>query len=404
MKTAYFKLSGTTWRWVLMILIVLSLLASSFAFAMPVKADSGTVCMVADNEGYVHIFDADTRIWLGTVYIPGEDTIGDCSISSDGKLGFVTNFMNELYVIDLANIPLGLAPGINPIIISSHGEDISMTPDGQYIVIADGSFPDPVSVVNIAARNEVDTCSVGSDHNSVEVLSDSSVLVTSYYSNQVYRLTIDANGTLTDTGETLAFNDANNVYGSPDAGAGFVIGRFDNPVVQSFLVPGLTAVDTRNLTGAGICGAVHPDGDIIYIRTVYYGQGYITAYSFNSTTAALGANPLFSIPVSSCSTFYGMDQMAITPDGTRLFVPEGDEIKIYDADTGSLLHTISGYFLNDLTGICFGPKALARNTVGVGGEVREIPGTGAAIPWIILGVCLLGAGLGLKYASGRAGR
>jgi DNA-binding beta-propeller fold protein YncE len=407
MKKNGFSLSGAIGRWMMMAVFGFSLLLSGFASAVPAAAGFGTICMVADDEGFVHIYDADTKAWLGTVYISDHNAIGDCAISPDGTLGFVTNFYNELYVIDLTRLPVRLASGINPIPISNHSEDISITPDGKYAIVVDGSGEEPISVVDIATRSEIGTFTAGVSHNSVEVLSDGSVLVTAFdevtgANNCLYRLTVDGNGIITNTGDVLPFLYPDNSYGSPDAQSGFVLGRWDNSVVTSFLIPGLTAVDTRSLPGMGFCGVMHPDGDKIYVRTA--NDDYVVAYAFNSATGSLGATPLFSIPQTHLHTYFGMDQMAITPDGSRLFVPEQNHVNVYDADTGFLLDTIYGSVASDLIGICFGPKVLAYDHLALGGEVKGIPRFGMVFPWLILGTCVIGAGLGIKVAISRSRR
>ena len=197
--------------------------------------------------------------------------------------------------------------------------------------------------------------SLGADQNSVEVLSDSSVLVTSFELNKVWRLTINGAGTLATTGDELSFTSPDNVYGSPDSKAGFVLGRGGNRVVTSFRIPGLTAVDTRSLPGDGVCGVMHPSGNKIYVRT---DNGEVVSYSFNSTTGALGSLPLFSITVAICDGFFGIDQMAITPDGSRLYVSEGNLLNVYDANTGDPLNTISDPNFSNLTGVCFASSAI----------------------------------------------
>ena len=156
----WFGTSNLAVRWTkkagTMALLLVLLVLVGLAPAVPIAANSGPIGMVADNAGFVHVFDAGTNTVLGTVHIPNQVTIGDCSISNDGKLGFVTNFLKQLYVIDLTSSPPILASGNNPITISTDSEDTSITPDGQYIVVADGGCHEPISVVSTATldRNQ----------------------------------------------------------------------------------------------------------------------------------------------------------------------------------------------------------------------------------------------------------
>lgn len=390
MRNNWSNLSRLAAWWMMMAVVMMLLSLAGFAPVTPVAAStSGPIGMVAGNTTVtgVHIFDAGSNTVLGTVHIPvpADGAIGDCSISRDGTLGFVTNFNFELYVIDLTQSPPVLAAGTNPIPISNPGEDTSTTPDGKYVVVVDGSGGSsvPISVVSIASRAEVSTFSVAANHNSVDVLSDGSVLVTSDDSSKFYRLRINSAGQLTNTGDVRSVSSPNNIYGAPNAVAGFVV-TYDPPTVRSFLINGLMQVDNRTIPGSGICGVVNPAGNTVYVRTCdFHGtNSFVIAYRFNSATGALGAAPLFSIPVAACTGFYGIDQMAITPDGNRLYVPEGNVLKVYSADSGAPLGTISDSHFGELTGICFSPKIAIQTAVG--GEIKGVDKFNLVIPWLAM--------------------
>lgn len=327
--------------------------------AMVVQATSSsamTIGMVADNAtGSVTVFNADTDTVLGAVSI-GLALVGDCSITADQKLGFLTNFKGEVFVIDLTTSPPSLASGTNPISISNFGEDTSISPNQKFLVVCDGSNFQPVSVIDIASRTEVSTFDLGTDCNSVDVCSNGSVLVTSDDTGNVRRLTIDDNGNLTDTGEVLFSggsgfsNGPNNVFCAPGGKSGIVITR-DPHQLQSFTIPGLGAVGVRDLSGTfGISGQINPAGNRAFARS---NGGAIDVFDYNSTIAALGASPLFVIPIADTETFYGIDQMALHPNGTKLYVSQPGALNVYNAGTGALLKSITGPNIIEPTGICF---------------------------------------------------
>jgi len=331
-------------------LVMLALLAMAVQ-ARPVKAQ--TLGMVANNNHTVTIINADADVALGTVILPGFGVFtGDCSITADQTRGFVTDFTFSVHVIDLTTTPPSLAPGPNPIPISNIGEDTSISPDGQFLVVCDGSnSSQPVSVVDIATQTECSTFSLGSqDCNSAEFCSDGSVLVTSFNTNTVRRLTIDGAGNLTDTGEVLpSFGGNMNAYCDPGATSGFVV-RFFSGDIQSFTIPGLGPVDTRGLGGNGISGLINPTGDRAFVRSNF--PGFVNVFGYNSTTAALSASPLLIIPVSNTiANFFGMEQMALHPNGTKLYVSQPGELAVYDPDTGVLLTSIP--VPGSPTGVCF---------------------------------------------------
>src|SRR5258708_10876761 len=161
--------------------------------------------LVADNATHsVGAFDPDTNTALGSAVLPGTgQATGDAAVTADGKLGFVTDFNNRVWVVDLAN---PATPAVEPtaIAISNPGEDIAITPDQKFLVVSDGAATSPLSVVDIASRAEIGTFFMGSDANSVDVSETGSVLVTSVNSARLRRLTIDCAGTLTDTVHALS--------------------------------------------------------------------------------------------------------------------------------------------------------------------------------------------------------
>lgn len=311
-----------------------------------------TLGLVADNsESAVTVFDADTDSVLGSVPIP-PGSIGDVLISPDQRHGFVTNFNGEVFVIDLTASPPRLADGKNPIPITNNGEDLSISPDGKYLVIADGSDPQPISVIDIAARSEIHTFSRDSDTNSVDVCSDGSVLVTSSAEGTVRRLTIDSRGALEDTGDVLSLDDEpNNVFCAPDAKSGLVVTTLSGSMT-SFTVPGLERVDTRTLSGNfGISGLVDSAGDRVYVRSSY--EGFVDVFSYDGSTAALDNAPALSIPISVTFGFFGIDQMALYPGKDKLYVPEyfANALSVYDAKTGALLTSITDQRIVQPTGV-----------------------------------------------------
>jgi hypothetical protein len=192
----------------------------------PASAQQGPIGMVIDGQtDTAVVFDAGTDTVLGTVPVDPSHFFGDCSITQDQTLGFVAAYNGLVWVIDLTTSPPSLAGGTNPILLSNTGEDTTITPDQRFLLVADGSNPQPLSIIDIGSRTEINTFSLGNDHNSVEVLSDGSVLVASLATDMVYRLTIDGGGNLTDTGDALATggDGAINVFGGHGAMAGLLL-------------------------------------------------------------------------------------------------------------------------------------------------------------------------------------
>lgn len=326
------------------------------ALASGGPAGAATLGMVADNATMsVTVFDADSDTIVGTVDLPNVPaSIGDCVVTADQKLGFVTDFNSHVWVIDLAASPPRLAGGVNPIPISNPGEDLAFSPDERFLVACDGFSSLDLSLIDVAARREVLAFAPGRGCNSVDVCADGSVLVTipALFPNDatLLRFKLEAAGGLTDTGEVLAVNDPNNVFCAPGAETGLVIGR-QLRQIRSFSVPGLHPADSRTLSGGdtGIAGALSPSGDAVYARS---NGGAVDAFDYDPATGDFGAPPFFTFPVTDAQTFYGVDQIALDPEGEKLYVPSGPRVEIRDARTGALLGALTGPRLVRPSGVC----------------------------------------------------
>jgi len=333
--------------------------------AVPTLAQIGMVSDQGSNK--VVVFNGATNTVLGTVSIPGSPNLYDCAVMPDQTLGFTVDFAARVWVINLTTSPPSLAAGTNPIPISNNGEDIAITADKQFLVVCDGGGTQPVSAVRIASRTQVSTLATGEYTNAIEACPDGSILVGAFSPGTVRRLKIDSGGNLTNTGEVLSGGQPMNVYCAPDGVSGIVV-DFGTNTVRSFKINGLGLVDTRSLPDQGLCGAISPAGDRIYVRTLG-GSNRVVAFGFNSATGALSTTPIFSIPVGIAqSSFYGVEQLALNPDGTKLYVPEPgtSSVRIYDASNGNFLTSITNPSIVEPVGISFG-----GNVTSIAGMVWE---------------------------------
>jgi hypothetical protein len=308
--------------------------------------------VIVDNATHKAIvFNADSDTIIGSVTLPSQSLgEGSCTVTLDQKFAFVTDFNSHLWAINLHSPP-SLTAAPNPIPISNFGEDTSLSPNGKQVVACDGSAFQVVSVVDVASRQEIGTLATGSpDCNAVDVAQRGSVLVTSFAGANVRRLTIDASGKLTNTGEVMAAGgDPNNVVAAPNSASGVVINRVAANI-RSFKVPGLTPVDTRAISGLGISGVFNREGDRFYVRN---NAGSVNVFTYDEETGALGAAPLFSIPgIAPAPTFFGMDQMAIHPDRNKLYVSQPGAVKIFNPRTGAQIGSLVSPDISQPTGIC----------------------------------------------------
>lgn len=356
------------------------------AFLLPSGVAAETLGMVADTANHsVVVFDADTDTRLGMVTLPSPGgSIGDCSVSRDRTLGFVTDFEGAIWLIDLTTSPPSLASGTNPILISNPGEDTALSPDGKFLAVCDGSLFAPVSVIDIDKRQEIQTFFLGSDCNSVEICDDGSVLVTSTIRSSLRRLLIDGNGNLTDTGESLFVRDPNNTACAPGGASGVVVGRTPDEIL-SFTVPGLhpAGLVVQPNPSFGIAAAFNPAGDRVFSRSNETG---VKAFTYDAATGSLGASALFTIPVSVAPTFYGMDQLAIHPNGGKIYVSNNSFLNVYDAGTGAFLRSFLLHGFAVATGVCLssGPIEVAIDIKPEGFPNSVNPRSRGVIPVAIL--------------------
>ena len=308
-------------------------------------------------DGVTHtaiVFDTTTNSILGKMDLDYSDSeAADCAIAPDGQKGFTTDFDSRLWAIDLSATPPRLAGQPNPIPISNPGEDVSITADGRYVVTCDGVRLSPVSVVDVASQTEISTFDTGSDCDAVEACADGSVLVSSVEANSVKRLTIDESGTLTDTGDSLGVFGPINVYCAPDLQSGILVSRYGS--VVSFTLPEMSGVEERpNFNGIWNSAVFSSSGDRVFLR----GNYTLDAYEYDSTTATFGTAPLFTIPLPfEGRTYYGVEQVALDPTGSKLYVPQPGGLRIYDAADGTHLSTITDPdLLSASAGICVLPR------------------------------------------------
>ena len=307
--------------------------------------------LVTGKSGVAFVIDTGTSTLRGNVSLGPADLTGDCVVSSDGRLGIASHLDSRLWVVDLSATPPRLAAGTNPVAISNRGRDVAQSAGGRFLVVCNAGTPAPVSVVDLVLRAEVSTFDLGMSCSSIDVCRDGSVLVSSNTSPQVRRLVIDTAGKLTDTGEMLAAADPSNIDCSPDGRSGVVVSRSGSGIT-SFRIPGLAAVSSRKLSGAGgVSGAMAVDGSTFYVRSE---EGTVDAFAFDQGTSVLGAAPVFTLTVEAAAPHYGIEQLAV--GASRLYVPETHGVAVFDAGTGAELPERSIGPLEGSTGICLRPR------------------------------------------------
>lgn len=287
----------------------------------------------------VVVFDADVDEVLGSVTLlpaASSGVVGDCVIDARRSLGYVTDFQHQVWVIDLAQSPPGLAAGINPMLVSNPAEDLSLSPDGRFLAVSDGSAEAPLAIVDLGTRAEVGTVSTTDDCNSVDFCSHDTLVGTSIGLDQILGFSLAGDGTPSLSGDVLGLSLPNNVSCAPGGRAGVGITRYPTRQLLSFQVEGLVLAETRSVPGLGLSACFSPDGRRLFLRE--YSQ--VLAWTYAPLTGTMGVSPLYSLAVGGLDPFYGMERIAVHPDGTRLYVPQRNSIRIYNPANGVLLGSI----------------------------------------------------------------
>ncbi|MCK9351201.1 MAG: hypothetical protein WCT49_00900 [Candidatus Paceibacterota bacterium] len=355
--------------------------ASLFFFAN--FADARTIGAVLNGKYLspsVTVFDIDdNNKILGNVTLPPGRFFyasGDVFIAKaqNQTVAFVTTNDRKVFVIDLSSDIPKLASGVNPILISNSAGDITMSTDGEFLIVSGSTSGEPISIINIASRQELGTFSGATNVNSVDICSDGSLLMSSSSGN-VRRFTINNAGGIIDTGELLPVVNPRNVVCSPDGRTGIII---SSNRITSFRVSGMTPISNRSLSYMfrGISGVFSASGDRFFVRECFnpFHDGEIKAFAYDSNSGQFGTS-LFTISATETSEVSGIEQLAVDPDGTRLYVPSMYySVSMYDAHTGSFLSS-SPFGLMYSTGIAVAMKTVQSNvTILANASVTEDDG------------------------------
>lgn len=359
----------------------IALIATALLAGAAAPGSAQTIGMTADiTARSVTVFDADNDIALGVVNIPSALLMGDCVVTADQTRGFVTDSYGKIFVIDLTASPPALAVGTNPIFPANRADDISITPDQKFLIATSGGSAQPVSVIDVASLTEVATLLPGYDVNSIEAGDGGSVVATSSTGGSVRRFTIGEGGVLTDTMESLELQYPNNVFMAPGGTVGVAVAR-QGSQIRAFAIPGLQLLSTRYAAGDyGISGLVNPAGDRVYIRSGRNGTSFVEAFELDET-GRLGAAPVLSFPIEGAMTQHGMEQLAIHPDGTKLYVTQPSRLEVRDAGTGALLATIAATMIRP-TGVTVAQPLPPESSLEVPVDVK---------PWCRKNVLHLGS-------------
>ncbi len=325
-----------------------------FCFAIACTSQAAPLGIVSDNHSsMLNIFNADRDVVTGMLDAHPGMAVGDCAIASDEKRGFTSSNNNEISFLNLVGGDQQEVSHHKQVAISNLVVDMALSPDDSLLVMAGGgSLQQPLSVVNTALGKEIATSAPFVDHTSVEFCDNGTMLVTTTHGkeygqgedNALYDVSIDSSGLIALKGNRLSSGaQPNNAACAPGSFAGVLLDREGG--LTSFTFPGLVEAEYKSLgSSVGVAAVFSRDGRSLFVRTRYT----VEAFHFDPLNGSMTERWQQAVPETS--TFYGVEQIAIHPDGTKLYVDGGGPLLILNPETGS---QIGGIELGDTTGICF---------------------------------------------------
>src|SRR5262245_35301264 len=320
-------------------------LHSSFR-AIGMTADRATDSVV--------VFDASTDSVLGLIPLDEGNPFcyGDSVITSDLSRGYVVTGFGEVWVVDLTTTPPSLdTSGVNPFPITNNGLDIAITADDRFLLVCQGNEPGRINVVDTASRTVVGTSSTSSNWVAVDVAADGSVLTSSQSGDRTRRMTLDAAGQLTFASELFFEANPLNVSFVPGAPIGLLV-AFLPGRVRSFTVPEMVPIETLTMTlptnELPINALGDPGRGLVYIRT----NESLQAFTLDAATGDLRSTPLWNVALGFTIACYGVEELALHPDGSKLYTNVPGGVQVVDPGTGSLITMITHASLPGPTGLC----------------------------------------------------
>src|SRR5215213_588449 len=311
-----------------------------------VARPGGTLAIVAaSSSNTVAVIDLTTNSIKATLPT-GSQPIG-ATVTPDGRLGIICNFSGgTLSFIDLtANSPVisgTLATGAigNP-------ESIAVTPNGRFGIVADGGNETDVVAIDLQLRTIVSTVSGVPGNQGIAISPDGTlVLVISANTNQVSILTIAPNGALADTGQRVTLSGsaggARSIAFTPNGRRALVT----DADIARVTILGINGGTVSNIGFVGNLGAssfntsglaITRDGRKVYVSNASDSNLAVLSIDGNDNVTDTGRR--IPIPNGTPATFFGVPGLAITPDGTRLFISGfgTNRVSILNTTTDTLL-------------------------------------------------------------------
>ncbi|HWP96464.1 MAG TPA: hypothetical protein VN426_06410 [Syntrophomonadaceae bacterium] len=295
----------------------------------------------------ISIFDTET---LGVIqHIPVAADVIDIALTSDGRRAVATSFGSKtMFEIDLRKEPAQIVASATA---PTNLEDVQLTPDDRFALSVDGSASNNNLVSYSLKKNVfVSTLPTSAQAVAISPTGNGLVLTAEYDANKVRRFIIQRNGTLTDTGQEIpAGNNPININFSPDGNFAFVSGTSNTVTVLSTIIPDqISLISTVTASFNPQSMAVSSDGTHLFVL----GLTNVDIFAFDPVAGSLVLERSFAHNLGITS-YYGVDQIALDPSETRLFISASGQVAVFST-SGTKLGTVSG--VAGPGGLAIGPR------------------------------------------------
>lgn len=276
--------------------------------------------IVVDNTNHLRFIDLET---FAVVYSLNIDfDIIDIVVTKDNKKAFITAF-NPHYLLEI-DLSTNLPYLVNALPLSYYSEDITLTPNDAYAIIANGGSgsSDLMNVqLNSNAIHQLPT-----NAQAVMVSANSRIFTAHYNENRIKLITIQENGTLEKTQQESYSVHPINLNATSDSQFLFSVSFFEQK---------LQVLDISNENYFGIASevdtqdkpqsiAVNQTNDIIYVLE----ENYIEIFKFDPVSKALSLINTVNHGMPAIP-FYGIDQIMLVEENNLLLFLTSDSVNVY---------------------------------------------------------------------------
>ncbi|MDD5407248.1 MAG: PKD domain-containing protein [Candidatus Cloacimonas acidaminovorans] len=288
----------------------------------------------------------------------GDSDLVDVVVSSDGHFALVSNFNNDtVYQIDLSNL-------LEPTIAASYNlgfpaEDITLSVDNRYAIVADGGTAHYLAVLDLQSRTTVQVLDIYPHYaQGVTIGPDGKVLINDYANGYVHQYILNfVTGNLSYSGVSIPVASCLNTVISP--GGNFAIACSYNRDTKVLKLNADNTINVIQNLGLSSQSAVYSsDGQIALIGEYSSSNDILGKYNVQGNGSLLWQQS-FNLPFYSGSGYYGVDVLALSTDNSKAYITDlGEEDNNILVNINLEYGTQQNLTLPDPTGLAMGTMHL----------------------------------------------